>query len=131
MEPRYCVCTSGKPFERCCQPLLDKTKFAKTPQQLMRSRFSAFALGGYGDYLLETWLPSSAIDLCAGELSQTSLNWQSLELVEKSQKGDGAVVQFKAYFLDQNGVLNIHHEISRFIRASGRWFYVDGEIISE
>jgi SEC-C motif-containing protein len=123
------VCTSGKAFEQCCKPLLDKTKSAKTPQQLMRSRFSAFALGGHGDYLLETWLPSSASDLTAFELSQTSLAWQSLEVVEKSQKGDTGVVEFKAYFLDEANTMQVHHEISQFIRTSGRWLYVEGKIV--
>ena len=95
----------------------------------MRSRFSAFALGGHGDYLLETWLPSSASDLTAFELSQTSLAWQSLEVVEKSQKGDTGVVEFKAYFLDEANTMQVHHEISQFIRTSGRWLYVEGKIV--
>jgi len=128
MRTDTCVCTSGKAFKLCCKPLLDRVKTARTPQQLMRSRFSAFALGGYGDYLIETWLPSMAVGLNAAELSQRSVNWQHLEIIAKSQSGEDAVVEFRAYFFDQNGTQQVHHEVSQFHRQSGRWFYVDGVV---
>ena len=47
-----CVCCSGKQSADCCGLLLTQEKNAKTPSSLMRSRYSAYALGGYGDYLL-------------------------------------------------------------------------------
>ncbi len=61
----YCICGSGKLFEKCYSPLLNGTRRAKTPEQLMRSRYSAYALGNYGDYLLETWFPATAKGLTA------------------------------------------------------------------
>lgn len=130
MKTQNCMCTSGKLFAQCCQPLLERTKLAKTPQQLMRSRFSAFALGGYGSYLIDTWLPSSAVGLDVVELSQRSLNWLRLEIVSKSQKGDQGIVEFKAFFLDQQGDERLHHEISLFRRHSGQWLYVSGDIVN-
>jgi SEC-C motif-containing protein len=54
MNSQVCVCDSQKPYAHCCQPFLSGCKQTKTPVQLMRSRFSAFALGGYGSYLLRT-----------------------------------------------------------------------------
>ncbi len=128
MSIDICVCASGKAFKLCCKPLLDRVKAARTPQQLMRSRFSAFALGGYGDYLLDTWLPNKRVGLNAAELSQRSINWQHLEIIAKSQSGEDAVVEFKATFLDQNGEQHVHHEVSQFLRQAGRWFYVDGVV---
>jgi len=131
MNSQLCACTSGKAFSQCCRPFLNKEKWAKTPQQLMRSRFSAYYLGGYGDYLIETWLPSSSIGLEAAELSLRSLDWQGMDIIEKLQNGDHALVEFKAYFLDQNGEQQVHHEISQFQRVSGRWYYAQGEILIE
>ena len=72
---------------QCCGRFLDQGKFAKTPVQLMRSRYSAYALGGYGEYLVKTWHPKSAQGINAAELSIRSTDWQSLEIVEKTQKG--------------------------------------------
>lgn len=94
----------------------------------MRSRYSAFALGGFGDYLKETWLPSLADALNVVDLSQRNIDWQGLEIVSNSQKGDRAVVEFKAYFLGEGGQKQAHHELSQFQRIGDKWFYVDGKV---
>jgi SEC-C motif-containing protein len=96
----------------------------------MRSRFSAFSIGGHGNYLLDTWLPSFTSNLSESELSKRSLNWRNLEIVKKSQKGDKGVVEFRAYYLNHAGEEHVHHEISRFIRESGQWLYVDGDVLT-
>jgi len=124
-----CICQSGKAFSLCCQPLLDAQKHAKTPVKLMRSCYSAFALGGFGQYLKDTWVPAIADTLSAAELSQRNIDWQGLEIISNSQKGDSGVVEFKAYFLDESGIKQIHHEVSKFQRITGKWLYVDGEIL--
>lgn len=123
-----CVCQSGKLFSRCCQPLLEGKLHAKTPIKLMRSRYSAFALGGFGTYLKDTWLPSVAQTFDVAELSQRTIDWQGLEIVSNSQKGDSGIVEFKAYFLVEGGQEQVHHELSRFQRVNGKWFYVDGKV---
>jgi SEC-C motif-containing protein len=54
LEPSQpCACTSGKAFGDCCRPYLRGEREAPDPVSLMRSRFSAFALG-YPDYLWRT-----------------------------------------------------------------------------
>jgi len=94
----------------------------------MRSRFSAFALGGYGEYLFATWSPSQLGGLTSAELSLKTVEWLRLEIVSKSQKGDVGYVEFKASFLDANGETSVHHELSEFERVKGRWLYLSGEI---
>ena len=56
--PRRCPCTSGLPYDECCGPLHRGERAAPTAEQLMRSRFSAFALADAA-YLLATWHPST------------------------------------------------------------------------
>ncbi len=121
-----CVCGKAKPFQKCCGPFLSGEKYAKTPEQLMRSRYAAFALGGHGDYLLSTWLPTSVKGLTASELSRKTLEWERLEVIASSQHGDKGVVEFKAYFrpLQGAGGLEVMHEVSDFIRIQSRWYYV-------
>ncbi len=94
----------------------------------MRSRYSAYALGDYGDYLLRTWFPATAQNLNAAELSNRSCDFFKLEVLNKSQTGDAGMVEFKAHFHDAAGEANVLHEKSIFARVSGRWFYVGGEI---
>ncbi len=96
----------------------------------MRSRYSAYALGNYGDYLLQTWFPASAKGLTVKALSQRTTDWIKLDVLEKSQKGDKGVVEFNAWFIDDNGDKQVLHEKSVFQRTNGRWLYVGGEVDS-
>ena len=125
---KLCICCSGKRFDQCCEPLLNKQFYAKTPVALMRSRYSAFALGGFGEYLLSTWGITGAMSLTVAELSTRTQNWQGLEIISKSQQGDHGYVEFKALFLDEGNALKVHHEHSKFERMSGRWFYINGDV---
>lgn len=52
MAVKDCPCHSGARYVACCKPLHDGAP-ATSPVSLMRSRFSAFALG-LGDYLVDT-----------------------------------------------------------------------------
>ncbi len=40
-----CYCGSSTPFEDCCQVYLKGTQKAPTAETLMRSRYSAYAIG--------------------------------------------------------------------------------------
>ncbi len=120
---------STRSFTLCCGRYLEKSENPRTVSQLMRSRYSAFALGGYGEYLLSTWHPSTVGNLTAIELSAADMHWQSLDIVSTNQRGNTGQVEFKASFLASDGATEIHHEISSFVREGGRWLYVDGEII--
>lgn len=130
-----CPCTSGKAFNACCGRYVftnmqeaDRTPPAKTPEQLMRSRFTAYALGGHGDYLLATWWPATALQLTAESLSEKSCEWVKLDILDKGQKGDDGWVSFCAWFLDEAGNESVMRERSSFKREQGRWFYVTGEL---
>lgn len=58
-----CICGKNIPFLQCCEPYLTGKAVASMPEELMRSRYSAYALGGYGEYLLKTWFPPMASGL--------------------------------------------------------------------
>ncbi len=92
----------------------------------MRSRFTAYSLGGHGEYLLATWHPDTRPPLTATELSAQEVQWQGLQVLTSQQHGDEGTVEFKATFVDSNGNAATHHELSRFVRLAGKWLYVDG-----
>ena len=123
-----CTCNSQKPFVDCCGRFLDGGQQAKTPEQLMRSRYSAYALGNHGEYLLRTWFPATARGLTAESLSQRSCDWLGLEIIAKEQKGDQGFVEFRARYRDEQGEAAVLHEKSVFQRVAGRWLYVGGEV---
>ncbi|MEH6468869.1 MAG: YchJ family metal-binding protein [Porticoccus sp.] len=124
-----CICNRNKPFDTCCGRFLVAGQQAKTPEQLMRSRYSAYALGGYGDYLLSTWFSATALGLTAKALSEKTVEWIKLEVLSSNQTGDKATVEFKAFYREPDlSELQVMHEVSVFQRTSGHWLYVGGEV---
>ena len=92
----------------------------------MRSRYSAYVLK-LADYLLASWHPSTRPD--SMDLAEDDgTKWLGLEIKRCEQQDDNhATVEFVArYRIAGRG--HRLHEISRFIREDGRWFYVDGDI---
>ncbi|GEN77337.1 YchJ family protein [Chryseobacterium hagamense] len=119
-----CPCCSGKAYEDCCRPYHTGEKDAPSAEALMRSRFAAFAIPN-GDYLMETTLPSKRKYHNRKDLQEWGeINtWTRLEIVNKP---NASKVEFKAFYTDENGNPQIHHELSTFKMVQDRWFYVSG-----
>jgi len=86
----------------------------------MRSRYGAYVLGLI-DYLIATWHPSMA----PGDLELAPVKWLGLEVRDAKTTGDTGVVEFVARCRDAGRAQRMH-EISRFVREDGRWYYIDG-----
>ncbi|HFD12167.1 MAG TPA: zinc chelation protein SecC [Crenotrichaceae bacterium] len=124
-----CLCCSGKPYADCCQPLHNGEQHALTAEQLMRSRYSAFATNN-PDYLLATWDTSTRPKSVDCDLD--NVQWQQLEIIETkkgTQADNKGVVHFKAYHT-LNGKQQVLNEISRFVKKSSHWYYLDGTVKS-
>ncbi|RQP12695.1 MAG: hypothetical protein EAS51_02035 [Microbacteriaceae bacterium] len=120
-----CPCGSGRAYGRCCGPIHAGAP-APTAEALMRSRFSAFALGDAA-YLTRSWHPSTR----PGELElDADVVWRRLQIVDTVAGGpddaDG-VVEFRASYRSPDGA-GLLHERSRFARVDGRWTYLDGDV---
>ncbi|GAA6138960.1 YchJ family protein [Arenicella sp. 4NH20-0111] len=125
IHTKICPCGTGKQFENCCERFLSKREIPDSPLLLMRSRYSAFALGGYGDYLVETWIPRLHAGLSSAELSVRDVNWVGLTIHSHRSSADLGEVEFSAYFTDLEHNVQEHRELSSFCRENGRWFYVE------
>ena len=121
-----CPCCSGKLYEECCEPFHSKKELPKTAEELMRSRYSAFAIPN-GDYLWETTLPNKRKFHHKTELENWGKEntWTKLEIIQSNEKE----VEFKAYFTDKFGKENIHHERSTFKKVDKKWYYVSGKFL--
>ena len=121
-----CYCGLGKQYAACCGRLHSGAENALTAETLMRSRYSAYVLR-LADYLLDTWHPDtrpSEIDLTADDTK-----WLGLEVKKHTLQDDShATVEFVArYRIAGKG--HRLHELSRFVREEGRWYYVDGDMM--
>jgi SEC-C motif-containing protein len=97
---------------------------APDAEALMRSRYTAFVLDDR-EHLLATWHPSTRPARL--DPPEPGLKWLGLEVRAHRRKGDGeATVEFVARS-KLGGRAHRSHELSRFVRESGRWYYVDGQ----
>lgn len=121
-----CPCGSGRSYERCCGPYIRGDVAPPTAEALMRSRYTAYTLLA-ADYLGATWHASTRPDDLT-LANEVPAKWIGLRVIRcDSQGGDVATVEFVARYRI-NGRAHRMHETSRFVRESGRWFYVDGEL---
>ncbi|MBD5627067.1 MAG: YchJ family protein [Desulfovibrio sp.] len=124
-----CPCGSGKPLAACCGPYLAGEAWPETAEALMRSRYTAYALGNY-PWLVETTHPGARADVSAEGLAQQckGVRWLRLD-VEKcvdAPEPDGAdMVEFHALY-ELDGVVRQIGERSAFVRDEGRLYYMDG-----
>jgi|SRR5690554_1731600 len=125
MNTSHCPCQSGQNYVACCEPLHQNKQVAKTAEQLMRSRYSAFVMHQIG-YLQATLHPSQHREDDAATLRQTmdSTQWLGLRIVTSAETDDKAEVEFIAFYLDRP--IGQLHERSHFSRQHNQWLYVDG-----
>jgi len=123
-----CPCLSGETYGSCCGRFhagLADGPFAPTAEALMRSRYSAFAVDDAA-YLLASWHPSTRpveLDLDDG------VTWRRLDVLRTERGGPfdaEGVVEFVARYRSVVGPGQVH-EVSRFVREGGRWYYVEGD----
>lgn len=129
MKPTACPCghTHPKggalPVQDCCGPLHEGLA-APDAERLMRSRYSAFVLRNV-PYLLATWHASTRP--ASLELEEGA-KWLGLEIRQHRSTGEHtAEVEFVARCRVAGRAVR-QHELSRFVRENGRWYYVDGDV---
>jgi SEC-C motif-containing protein len=121
-----CPCGSTKIYIACCALYVERNEAAPTAEALMRSRYTAYTLQRE-DYLLATWHTSTRPS-SLGFANEPPSKWIGLEVKRHEQQDtDHAIVEFVARY-KVNGRAHRLHEVSRFVRENGRWFYVAGEI---
>ena len=122
MTEKLCPCGSGKLFFNCCEPIILMQKNASTAEELMRSRYSAYATRAV-DYIFESTHPKTKKHYTKKDISDWAKNsdWQKLEILSSTENE----VVFKAYYTDLKGKLQVHEEHSLFVKEGERWFFVE------
>ena len=136
-----CFCGSKRTFQQCCEPFIQGEQLAKSPEQLMRSRFSAYCRQQI-DYIFQTYHPSQQVNNSKQDIAnfaktchfiklevitctgQTELPDASALKTLKAQadcSGNLAKSEFQAGFVEfvvtyiQAGKLHQFSEVSRFL----------------
>ena len=127
-----CPCNSNNTYINCCELIHIDISKALTAEQLMRSRYTAFVKAN-GNYLNKSHHSSTRPKSKKEKLEivewAKSVTWIKLEIIG-SQNGSinelEGYVEFKAYFLE-NGIINNIHENSKFVREHGHWVYLEAK----
>ncbi|MEU6894089.1 YchJ family metal-binding protein [Streptomyces sp. NPDC046557] len=117
-----CPCGLPAPYPECCGRFHSGERQTPTAELLMRSRFSAFAVGDTS-YLLRSWHSSTrpaGLELDPGQ------RWERLEVLATERGGmfetEGSV-EFRAHYREGRHTGSLH-ELSGFSREGGAWVYV-------
>ena len=121
----YCPCGLKTEYGECCAPYLRGCDAPTTAEQLMRSRYCGYVTRNE-QYLLDTWHADTRPSRISFDPRQ---RWLGLS-VRATQSGTladtlGSVEHVARYKIDGKGYRL--HEISRFSRVDGRWYYIDGQ----
>jgi SEC-C motif domain protein len=126
-----CPCGSNLNYDECCEPIIKGAKRALTAEALMRSRYSAYVKQEI-QYLHDSLHPDfrKDFDMKATAAWAASSEWQKLEIINTIAGGiedEAGQVEFVATYKDKaKSVENKHHELSRFKKKDGVWYFVDG-----
>ena len=126
-----CPCNANRTYDKCCKPYHEGKAQAKTPEILMRSRYSAYALHDF-DYIGSTMIGPAKKKFCLQDAIKNSsqMKWLWLDVIaaehEEKQRG---FVEFKAFYI-QRGQRGSFHEKSEFHKIDETWYYFDGTILS-
>ncbi len=131
MNKPDCYCGSQIIHKDCCQPFLTGALKPETPEQLMRSRYSAFCTKNI-EYLVSTQHPSkrqaNERDLLTKTVYETQ--WMGLKILNAETDQDDShtgYVEFAAFY--KTTEIGQLHERSKFILEEGQRYYLEGEFM--
>ena len=119
-----CPCGTGRSYVGCCGRYHSGARRPPTAVALMRSRYTAFALG-LRDYLSATWHPTTRPETLLLDAETTWTGLDNTATTHGQAWEDEGTVTFAAAWVSPQGS-GVLRERSRFVVEDGRWFYLDG-----
>lgn len=133
-----CPCGSNTEYEQCCLLTINGDKAADSPEQLMRSRYTAYANNKIS-YIYETYAAATRKHQSHDELkiAANACKWVKLTVNNCNSISEPPTVEFSAYYIEKKTLYKMT-ENSRFVKEASvtsspivqkNWFYLDGDII--
>ena len=129
-DQKHCYCGSEKKYSECCGPVIEGAAPARTPEELMRARYSAHCLHNY-TFLVTSTHPDHRQGVSEEEISQWAqhVEWTGLE-VHSATPGETETdgnVSFTAHFAIKDTPQELRED-AVFEKVDGEWLYVDGHV---
>lgn len=121
-----CPCGSSKSYDDCCGVFISGKQLPVTPEQLVRSRYTAYTRMEI-DYIASTMKPPASKHFDAEHTRNEvqHMKWLGLEMISSKIEQDKGHAEFIVNFIQDNRKISMH-EISEFRRDEGQWFYISG-----
>jgi SEC-C motif-containing protein len=131
----FCACGSQKNVATCCGTYIKGESYPITAEQLMRSRYTAYATCEI-PYILATTHSNTRGLYNATSIREwaSSSKWQRLEIISALkglEQDEMGYVEFKAYYLDATNKSMVHHEYSTFKKEMGIWYFIEGKVYND
>jgi SEC-C motif-containing protein len=125
-----CPCGSAVSYDKCCRPVIQGESAAKTAEQLMRSRYSAYVKKELG-YILTSLHPDhrAGYDENSTKTWAESAEWHGIKILKTTKGGEqdnDGQVEFVVSFTEK-GTKQEHHELSTFKKENGNWYFTTGK----
>lgn len=124
-----CPCGLKPTYKDCCGKFISGKALPATPEELMRSRYTAYTRGEM-DYIVSTMQPpaSDHFDVEDSKSWSERVKWLGLEVISAETQGSRGMVEFRAHFSEkENDQPQFLHERSEFKCLDGRWFYTNAQ----
>jgi len=125
-----CHCGSGVEFDVCCGPYL-AGKLAPTAEAVMRSRYSAYAVGNI-EHLERTCTAEALKEFDRADIERfmEEAEWLGLDIHETTDGGpqdETGRVNFTFHYKHQ-GKPYSQRELASFTKVNGAWLYHDSDL---
>lgn len=130
MKDQACPCGSETAFDACCGPVIRGERPARTPEELMRARFSAHCQRNYA-FLVDSTHPEHREGVSVEEISKWAehVTWTELEVhsATPGASDEEGHVSFTAHFTIKDTSQKLRED-AVFAKVNDAWFYVDGDV---
>ena len=128
-----CPCGSRQTYGLCCRKFIEEKCLPERPEQLMRSRYTAYTQGDM-HYIQQTMVGRAleAFDPQETRRWALTVKWKKLSILKTgslselgAESGSGsnkAYVEFVATYQESRSLHELR-EKSEFLKQEGRWFY--------
>lgn len=125
-----CYCGSGKTFNACCDPLICGQAVANSPEQLMRSRYSAYCHHDKNpqcySYIVQTYHSKARTLHSEADIADfaKAVRFIGLKIIDDAKLTSNQVHFIASYLAGDK--LEMLDEVSDFELEQGRWMYCSG-----
>ena len=127
-----CPCEPSSQWAACCGRFIERGELPELPEQVMRSRYSAYVTGNI-PYIQQTMAGPALKNFDAKDVQLwiDQVQWHHLNVIKASPLSKDNTCGYVEYCVSykQLGKKQLLHELSEFKRIDSKWVYWSGKFL--